>query len=228
MAQIVQAIILAAGKGERLRPLTADTPKPLLEINGIRPLDTILDALHRNGIRQICIVTGFHHECFADYAHIPGIHLLYNPHYDTANNIVSLYTAREFLGNTIILDGDQIIHDPSVLSPCFGHSGYTAARADGPTKEWLLEAENGRILSCSRSGGDKGWRLISISRWDEKDGAVLRECLEKEMEKGEHLDLFWDDIPLFLYPERFQLYITPVNAEAVKEVDTLQDLEDQR
>jgi NDP-sugar pyrophosphorylase family protein len=54
---VKRAIIMAAGKGERLSPVTLDTPKPMVKVNGVRMIDTIIDGLHANGIEEIIIVT---------------------------------------------------------------------------------------------------------------------------------------------------------------------------
>ena len=75
----------------------------------------------------------------------PGLKLIENPDFDQANNISSLYYAREFLSDCIILDGDQIIRNSAVLAPQFARSGYNAVWTDDDTKEWLLTVENGVI-----------------------------------------------------------------------------------
>ena len=57
MSHLVQrAIIMAAGVGKRMRPVTAETPKPLVRVNGVRMIDTVISALHRQGIREIYVV----------------------------------------------------------------------------------------------------------------------------------------------------------------------------
>ena len=50
---VKRAIIMAAGKGERMLPLTADTPKPLVRVNGVRMIDTVIRGLNNNGINEI-------------------------------------------------------------------------------------------------------------------------------------------------------------------------------
>ena len=222
---IRQAVILAAGRGERMHPFTLHTPKPLLEIKGVRPLDTIISALHRNHILDIFIVTGFCAEQFAFLQDQPGIRLLYNPLYASTNNITSLYTARDHLEEAMILDGDQIIRDASVLSPFFDGSGYAAVHTEHDTREWVLDVERGRICGCSRDGGHGGWQLRSISHWTAEDGRKLKAHLEEEIRTGQHNDLFWDDIPLFLHPEDYALSIMPIRADALTEIDTPEDLE---
>ena len=64
MNKVKRAIILAAGKGTRLQPLTFDTPKPLIMVNGKRMIDTIIEGLHDNGIFEIYVVVGHLKEKF--------------------------------------------------------------------------------------------------------------------------------------------------------------------
>ena len=124
MHHVKRAIIMAAGKGERLLPLTNKTPKPLIEVNGRRMIETVIEALRENGISEIYIVVGYLKEQFGYLVEkYPGIRLIENPYYETSNNISSLYAARDHLEECIILDGDQIIYDPSILGPDFVRSG---------------------------------------------------------------------------------------------------------
>lgn len=65
---IERAIIMAAGIGQRLRPVTLATPKPLVSVNGVRMIDTIVTALHKNKIHEIYIVVGYLKEQFYEWA----------------------------------------------------------------------------------------------------------------------------------------------------------------
>ena len=58
MHKVKRAIIMAAGIGQRMRPVTLKTPKPLVRVNGIRMIDTAIQSLHRQGIFEIYVVVG--------------------------------------------------------------------------------------------------------------------------------------------------------------------------
>ncbi|MGE9908180.1 NTP transferase domain-containing protein [Lachnospiraceae bacterium SGI.231] len=225
MYKIERAIIMAAGLGNRMRPVTLKTPKPLVKVNGIRMIDSVIHALHDNGIYEIYVVVGYLKEQFVDLEkEYPGLILIENPYFDTCNNISSLYVAREHLKNVMILDGDQLIYNPDILSPEFERSGYNSVWTDEKTDEWLQTVENGIVTACSRTGGEKGWQLYSISRWTAEDGRKLKHYLEVEFEQKKNRQIYWDDVAMFCYPTEFQLGIYPMQQEDIIEIDNLSEL----
>lgn len=225
MHRVERAIIMAAGLGNRMRPITLRTPKPLVKVNGIRMIDSVIQGLHINGIREIYVVVGYLKEQFLGLAEeYPGVKVIENPYYNTCNNISSLYVAREYIENAMILDGDQIIYKPTILSKEFERSGYNSVWVDGATDEWLQTVENGIVTSCSRTGGIRGWQLYSISRWTAEDGKKLKKHLEIEFEQKNNRQIYWDDVAMFCYPEEYQLGIYPMKKEDIIEIDNLDEL----
>lgn len=225
MHSVKRAIILAAGYGNRMQPVTLDIAKPLIKINGVRIIDTIISGLQSNGINEIYIVIGYLKEQFYSLSKIyPHITLIENPYFDTCNNISSLYVAREHLENAIILDGDQYIYNSDILFRNFTRSGYNAIWTDVPTSEWLLHVQNDNIISCSRDGGNYGWQLFSISRWTASDGKKLKYHLEMEFEKEKNLHLYWDDVVMFRHFKNYNLTIYPMKKDDVIEIDNYNEL----
>ncbi len=225
MHKAVRAIIMAAGKGERMHPLTEKVPKPLIRVNGRRMIDSVIEGLRANGIFEIYIVVGHLKEQFEELKILyPGVELIENPYYETCNNISSLYAVRDHLEDCMILDGDQIIYDPSILAPEFERSGYNAVWTDEETTEWLMTVENGIVTGCSRTGGSRGWQLYSISRWSAEDGAKLKKHLELEFDVKKNRQIYWDDVAMFCHPEEYTLGIRPMRAEDIIEIDSLEEL----
>ncbi len=225
MNKVQRAIIIAAGIGKRMQPVTLDTPKPLIRVNGMRIIDTIIQGLQNNRIMEIYLVVGYLKEQFQVLQkECKGVHIIENPFYDTCNNISSLYMARDYIENAIILDGDQMIYNNDVLSPEFKKSGYNAIWTEKETKEWLMQVKNGKVIACSKTGGKAGWQLFSISRWTAEDGRKLKQHLEEEFNKKQNRQLYWDDVVMFCHLKEYDLGIRPMKQEDVIEIDNLQEL----
>ena len=225
MYKVERAIIMAAGKGTRMRPVTLYTPKPLVKVNGKRMIDSVIEALHKNGISEIYIVVGYLKDQFEILPkEYENVKLIENPFYDTCNNISSLYVARDYIENAIILDGDQIIYHEKILAPEFDRSGYNAVWTDDETEEWLMTVEKGIVTSCSRTGGKGGWQLYSVSSWKEADVKRLKHHLELEFNEKYNRQIYWDDVVMFCHADEYELGIRPMNADDVIEIDNLEEL----
>ena len=112
-----KAIILSAGQGSRLGHLTDDRPKCLIEFNGRSLLDRQLDALAANGIEEAVVVTGFRDDQIeaalkrrGDAG--PRVRTVYNPFYKVADNLGSLFVAREEIaGDVLVWNGDTLVSE---------------------------------------------------------------------------------------------------------------------
>jgi len=116
-----KAIILAAGQGSRLLPLTADQPKCLIEFAGKSLIAWQIEALVANGIEEIAVVTGFRDSKLdAALAQLPHraseIRSCFNPFYKVADNLGSCWIVREEMDQDfIILNGDTLI-SPEIVA----------------------------------------------------------------------------------------------------------------
>ena len=225
MHTVKRAIIMAAGIGKRMQPVTFETPKPLIRVNGIRIIDTVIQGLNSNNIFEIYVVVGYMKEKFYSLEkEYPGVKIIENPYYNTCNNISSLYMVRDHINDALILDGDQMIYNDAILQPEFERSGYNCVWTDTDTDEWLLTVENGIVKSCSRSGGKDGWQLYSISRWTTQDGRKLKKHLELEFVLKKNQQIYWVDIALFCHPEDYHLGIQEMDRKDVIEIDSIYEL----
>ncbi|MFW2830693.1 NTP transferase domain-containing protein [Sphingomonas sp. ID0503] len=115
----MRAIILSAGQGSRLLPLTADRPKCLIEFAGRTLLDWQLDVLSANGVTEVVVVVGFRDDqvtaALARRTGGPKVTTLFNPFYKVADNLGSMWIARDWLeGDLLTLNGDTLISEALV------------------------------------------------------------------------------------------------------------------
>jgi L-glutamine-phosphate cytidylyltransferase len=129
---IDKAVILSAGKGSRLLPLTADRPKCLIEMSGKTLLDWQLDALQAAGIGDIVVVTGFRDHLVDEVAaRRTGVRTLFNPFYHVADNLGSVWMARgEFDRDLLLLNGDTLVSGPLLARVLAAEPGPIAVTVD--------------------------------------------------------------------------------------------------
>lgn len=120
------AVILAAGMGTRLRPLTDEIPKPLLEMNGLTLLERMIKNCMNESIEKFIVVTGYYSQKVDDLCsqledkYSIQIRTIKNENYDTTNTSVSTFLASSFIENNetgedfILINGDNVL-DPQII-----------------------------------------------------------------------------------------------------------------
>jgi choline kinase len=131
----VKAIILGAGQGKRLLPLTADIPKALLDIGGMPLVQRQIQALASAGVREAVVVTGYGAQKMQKALEAVGeehglaVRTVYNPFYLVADNLVSCWMAREEMtGDFIQVNGDNVFRG-DLVEAILSHAGPTATVA---------------------------------------------------------------------------------------------------
>lgn len=119
MSSVTRALILSAGQGKRLLPLTTARPKCLIDLSGRTLLEWQLQGLRAAGVREVVVVTGFKAEAVdAELARlsIPGLEVrtLFNPFYDVADNLASCWMAREAFDRDLLLLNGDTLFEPAV------------------------------------------------------------------------------------------------------------------
>lgn len=218
-----RAIFIAAGTGIRLRPITVNTPKPLVRVNGVRIIDTLIDAILSAGIQEIYIVRGHLGEQFDQLLlKYPMLKFLDNQHYNTENNISSLMCARLLLQNTYILEADLLLKNPDVITPYHYSSDYLGIEME-KTDDWCFLTQNG-IIRDWKIGGTNCYQEVGISYWSAEDGERLKNHIEMVYERPEGKNLFWDHVPLVDFRDEYQVGIRECSEKDVVEIDTFLDL----
>jgi choline kinase len=187
----MKAVILAAGTASRLRPLTSNTPKCLLKVNGKTLLERTLDNFISNGITEFLIVTGYLQEMIIDFVkkNYPELNVkfLYNKDFSTTNNIYSLYLAEEFAcGNDFILSDSDILFSKDIISA-------------------LLADKNPDVLAMNRHElGEEEIKIISDSERNVLE--ISKVCsIEKAVGESVGLEKMSAEYSAALYRELHQM-----------------------
>lgn len=135
----MKAIVLAAGQGTRLMPLTQDRPKCLVSLRGIPLLEYQLEVLREQGIDDVVVVTGYRAEALGAY----GLRTVKNEKFATTNMVHSLFCAEKELQGDVVLCYGDIIYEPRVLASLQEAPGDIAVVVDrGWQALWQLRMED--------------------------------------------------------------------------------------
>lgn len=190
----MKAIILAAGMGTRLRPLTEHKPKGLVEVHGTPIVERQLQYLHEKGIEDITVVTGYLQEKYAYLQEKYGVKLVHNDKYDIYNNIYTMYLVRDILPGSYVVESDFFWVN-NVLDLTINESACFCNYREKFEDEWVIRKdENDRITAFDIDNGTNDYILSGLSYWTEEDGKFIVEKLEKVIESGDFTELYWDEM----------------------------------
>jgi len=231
----MKAIILSAGQGRRLLPLTERVPKCMLPVQGRPLIAWQLDALMRCGIGDITVVVGYGAETveagLAAYGHAQKIRALYNPLFATTDNLVSCWVARsEMQGEFLILNGDTMF-EAGVLA------GLLAAPEHPIT---LAVSRKGRYDEDDMKVVLDGDRLVRVGKklpLDQVDAEsigmmtfrgegprLMRDAIDRAMRTPDALKQWYLSLIDGL-AERGVVYTQEISPQGWTEVDSVADLE---
>lgn len=177
----MKAIILAAGKGTRLAPMTLIKPKPLLNVHGKTLLENMVHFFKESNINDITIVTGYKHEMFDEYISRLGLKKVINKDYDNTNSSYSLKLVIDNIDDdTIIMNGDLYIKSDFVRFIKKDVSQFIGQKLEStihPTWKYNIDYNN-KLISIDENG-KSGLCETGIAYFAKKDLSILKEELMK-------------------------------------------------
>ena len=222
--KVDSAVILAAGIGSRMRPLSKVMPKALLTVRGEVLIERLICQLREKGITRIAIVTGYMAEKFRYLEEKYGVTLLYNPEYQTRNTWYSLWIAKEYLPGSYICSGDYYYFS----NPFCGYEDRSYYETVAPGTEGAVRGvsseEDGLIIRTNVPAEEGQWMMFGHSFFDEDFGRKYAEFLETACSEPEKAGFYWEQI----YAEHLSelmLYEKRIDSSHLAELDTPSELE---
>lgn len=219
----MRAILLAAGMGTRLRPLTLETPKSLIKVNNKPLLERQIEFLKEKGIDEIIVVTGYLSEKFEYLEEKYGVNIIYNDKYNIYNNIYTMYLVREYLENSYVIDADVYMAENFIVEKP-EKSLYFSAYKKGFKNEWKLYFNKELKVKNINVESGEGYILSGVSYWSKKDASLIIKMLEYAVEEGEFEKLYWDDI-VRTNISKLDIYVKKIKCDSIFEIDNLEELE---
>lgn len=221
--RVQRAVIFAAGFGSRMVPVTLDTPKPLVNVNGKRIIDRLLDGLLAIGIEDITLVRGYKKECFDVLLEkYPNLKLVDNDIYNETNNISSAMAVLEKLDQCYICEADLLVANPEIIEKYQYVSNYLGSYSM-ETDDWCFDMVDGKVCNY-RKGGNYCYNAYGISYWTKEDSGKLRADLKDCFEKEGGKDIFWEFVPLVELTDCYHVEIRPCKKTDITEIDNFYEL----
>jgi choline kinase len=233
-----KAIILSAGQGSRLGHLTDDRPKCLIEFNGRTLLDRQLDALAANGVEEAVVVTGFRDDQIeaalkrrGDAG--PRVRTVYNPFYKVADNLGSLFVAREEIaGDVLVWNGDTLVSE-ALMARVVGNCDQdgicvTIDRKDGYDEDDMkvVVDEAGRLHAIGKrlDLGEVNAESIGLLAFRGAGAQTFRHAIERAIRTSEGTTIWYLRV-IHQIAQEAPVWTLDINGDEWGEVDFPEDVE---
>ncbi len=203
----MKALILAAGFGSRLAPITNEIPKSLVPVNGQPILLKQIENLHENGVFDITVISGYKADALEKAVHDlwPETHIVESVDYAATNNMYSAYLGIRSMFPDGVLEpflmmNADVFYDSSVITALLEHQAPNAIVVDmGRYIEESMKVveQDGRLTAISKQITPEAalGSSIDVYKFSEEGGEAFLECCREYIEKKRELKL-WSEVAL--------------------------------
>lgn len=233
---IEKAVILSAGQGSRLLPLTEKRPKCLLAFNGRTLLEWQIACLAENGIRDITVVTGFHADSVdTALASRPRdgvlVRTVFNPFFEVADNVGSCYLVRELMesGPFMLINGDTMFHPLLMARAISQATGPITVTIDAKDRydadDMKVHHENGKLMHIGKTltAEEANGESIGMLFFSAEGGKMFASALGRALHEPTGLKRWYLSVVDTLARDGV-VHVAPITGQPWCEVDYPKDL----
>ena len=224
-------IILVAGQGAKLQPLTLKHPKSLYKLDSET---TVLQRMVRK-IRkfdpdaEIIVVVGFMYKHIQDEMLLENVKYVHNPFYAVTSSIGSLWFAREFLQreNVTIINGDVVFEDKLMEEVLCCHTDVPYVLVDSTIStdgKYNVQTQGDKVCVMSKRLSSYSAIYASVTKLDAVTSRFMMEEMEKMVNDGMYDQFFEDVLVHMIFADNFELYYKDIKEYRWAEVDSVDDL----
>ncbi|NOQ55748.1 MAG: NTP transferase domain-containing protein [Nanohaloarchaea archaeon] len=230
----MKAIILAAGKGTRLHPITESMPKCLIPVDDKVILEHMLERLTKNNIDKIILVVGFEEDQikrhFGNYFNNTEIEYITNPKYDVHNNIYSLWLAKDHIDDDILIINADNMVNKDILKDIIESEHENAACIDDtitnlPEEAMKAQISDGLLKDVSKTISSDAIHgdAIGIYKFSKEGAKIYFDEIASCIDNGE-ANMFYLHAMSKLAKKGFDIHVISTRGLTWHEVDDHEDL----
>lgn len=226
------ALLLAAGTGSRLAPLTDSTPKCLVTVNEISILERLISSLQDHNFNRLVVVIGHQGESIREYlgTHKEGMDITYitSPLYKTTNNIYSLWLAREVIDEPFLLIESDLVFDTEMLKEMLYPDRIAVAKIEDWMNGTTVTVNEHMEIDAFHSANDVSdqdhFKTVNIYSLSSRTWRLIRQRLDQYISDNRVND-YYETVFADMVKEGC-LSFTPVffDTSSWYEIDTITDL----
>lgn len=219
--KVTNAIILAAGKSKRFKPISDYCPKGLSIVKGEVLVERQIKQLQDVGITDITLVVGYKKEMFFYLADEYNVKIVVNEHYDTQDNVSSLRLVLDQLDNTYICSVDN--YYPENLFNTYEYRGfYSTIYVENNSDEWVVITDELGLINDVNIGAPSGHIMLGFVYFDRAFSENFRRVIQDVEGIDEYNHHVWEYLYM-KYLDTLKLEIKEFDKNSILEFDTVDD-----
>ena len=231
--RVTTALLLAAGIGSRLYPLTRNEPKCLTIVNAMSILERLISSLNQHGFKRLVVVTGHLGNRIRDFLGNQvgdiAIDYIFSPLYKTTNNIYSLWMAREVINEPFLLLESDLVFDESLLDAML----YPDRIAVAKVQPWMngtcvtinkFQLVKDFLLDSADSFGEIKYKTVNIYSISLASWHCIVKKLDQHISEGKVNDYYETVFAEMIADGSLSFKIVSFDGKPWYEIDTIEDL----